>query len=710
MTDAAGNDSSSARIRVQELFAASFPADAAAPVSIARAPGRVNLIGEHTDYNDGFVLPMALPMSTWIVARARPDRTIRLFSEGYGETRFTIDELAPGRPVDGWGSHVAGTLWAMREAGVALVGFEGAVATDVPVGASLSSSAALEVATAAVASAVAGLTFDPVAAALAGNRAEGDFLGFPSGIMDQLVSARAVADHALLIDCRDLSTESVPLPASATVVILDTMSRRELAESQYALRRADCTTACRELGIDSLRDATAQLVEDNVGVLGERVANRARHVVAEIARTTQAALDLRNGDIEAFGSAMDASHESLRDLYQVSGPQLDTMVECARRSPGVLGARMTGGGFAGAAVALVRTAAVDDFVATVTGAVSGCDRRRASLFRRPPRRRSVGRATRSLTGIAGTAGDGGLPSPAMADLLTDHSSGPARLRELLARPEPLLLPGCYDGLGARLIERADFEAVYMTGFGTSASLLGRPDVGLLDLSEMVGNARRIVQATSLPVVADADTGYGNAINVIRTVREYEQAGVAGLHIEDQVMPKKCGHMDDKAVISRGEMVAKVSAAVAARSDPDFVVIARTDARGPEGLEAAIDRARACRDAGADLLFVEALRGLDEIERVCSELSGTPLVFNWVDGGKTPPLDHDTIAGYGFAAILMPISMLLAATNAMVEVLAEIRARRTPAGLADRLPAFTEFTDLIGLPEIVALQERFAEPI
>ncbi len=365
MNDAASNDPSSAGDRARALFEASFDATTEAPVFEARAPGRVNLIGEHTDYNEGFVLPMALPMSTWIVARPRPDRTIRLFSEGYGETRFVVDDLAPGLPVEGWGSHVAGTLWALREAGVPLVGFEGAVATDVPVGASLSSSAALEVATAAMASAVAGRTFEPVEAALAGKRAEGDFLGFPSGIMDQLVSASAVADHALLIDCRDLTTEAVPLPADATVVILDTMGRRELAESQYALRRADCATACRILGIESLRDATSELVESAADRLGERVTDRARHVVAEIARTARAALDLRVGDIEAFGSAMDASHESLRDLYEVSGPQLDTMVECARRSPGVLGARMTGGGFAGAAVALVRTADVDDFVAAV---------------------------------------------------------------------------------------------------------------------------------------------------------------------------------------------------------------------------------------------------------------------------------------------------------------------------------------------------------
>ncbi len=296
----------------------------------------------------------------------------------------------------------------------------------------------------------------------------------------------------------------------------------------------------------------------------------------------------------------------------------------------------------------------------------------------------------------------------MADLLGARSSGPARLRELLVRSEPLLLPGCYDALGSRLIEQAGFDAAYMTGFGTSASLLGRPDVGLLGLAEMVDNARRITQATSLPVIADADTGYGNPINVIRTVREYEQAGVAGIHIEDQVMPKKCGHMENKLVVSTSEMVAKIAAATAARVDSDFVIIARTDARAPLGLDAAIERALACRDAGADMLFVEALEGIDEIEQVCSALDGTPLIFNWVEGGKTPPLEFDEIAALGFAAIIMPISTLFAATKAMMGVLANIRERGTPSGALDLMTTFEEFTDMIGLPEIAQLEGRFAD--
>lgn len=296
----------------------------------------------------------------------------------------------------------------------------------------------------------------------------------------------------------------------------------------------------------------------------------------------------------------------------------------------------------------------------------------------------------------------------MSDLLGHRSPGPARLRALLARPEPLLLPGCHDALGSRLIEQAGFDAVYMTGFGSSAGLLGRPDVGLLGLSEMVDNARRIVQATSLPVVADADTGYGNPINVIRTIREYEQAGVAGIHIEDQVLPKKCGHMENKSVVTREQMIRKIEAAVAARSDDDFVVIARTDARAPLGVDEAIERARACHDAGADVLFVEALQGADEIAHVVAELDGVPLVFNWVEGGKTPPLEYEQIAQLGFAAIIMPLSLLFAATQAMVGVLSDIKERGTPAGVLDVMPTFEQFSDIIGLSEITQLEQRFAD--
>ena len=295
----------------------------------------------------------------------------------------------------------------------------------------------------------------------------------------------------------------------------------------------------------------------------------------------------------------------------------------------------------------------------------------------------------------------------MGELLSGPAAPRARLRELLARPEPLVAPGAYDALSARLVEQTGFDVVYMTGFGTTASLIGRPDVGLLTGTEMVDNARRIAAAVDLPVIADADTGYGNAINVVRTVQAYEAAGVAGIHLEDQVNPKKCGHMSGKAVIPTGEMVGKLHAAVAARRDPDFVLIARTDAAAVEGLDAAVARARAYAGAGADVLFVEAPTSEDDIARVAGELKGVaPLVFNWAEGGRTPPISLDTIAELGFSLVLYPIGTLLAATVGMRALLATLRADGTPAAAMSGLPTFDGFTDLIGLPEVQELEQRF----
>src|SRR3712207_6610491 len=208
-----------------------------------------------------------------------------------------------------------------------------------------------------------------------------------------------------------------------------------------------------------------------------------------------------------------------------------------------------------------------------------------------------------------------------------RNAGPRRLQELLSGAEPVLAPGAYDALSARLVEQAGFEAVYMTGFGTAASLLGRPDIGLLTFSEMVDNARRITQAVQIPVIADADDGYGNPINVIRTIREYEAAGAAAIHIEDQVSPKKCGHMEGKQVIEVSEMVEKIRAAVEARNSEDFVIIGRTDARAVEGMDGALERARLYREAGADVLFVEAPQSEKEISAVSEALPDVPLLFN-----------------------------------------------------------------------------------
>ncbi|HEY7594629.1 MAG TPA: oxaloacetate decarboxylase [Actinophytocola sp.] len=294
----------------------------------------------------------------------------------------------------------------------------------------------------------------------------------------------------------------------------------------------------------------------------------------------------------------------------------------------------------------------------------------------------------------------------MALLLGPAGGGPASLRALLSRGDTVVAPGAYDVLSARLVEAAGFPAVYMTGFGVSASLIGRPDVGLLTMTEMVDSARRICSAVEVPVIADADTGYGNALNVVRTVREYEAAGVAGIHLEDQVAPKRCGHLEGKQVVPAEVMVDRVRAAVDARRDRDFVLIARTDARAVEGLAAALDRAARYREAGADMLFVEAPQSHEEIETVATELAGVPLLFNWAEGGKTPPVPLDRLRELGFRLVICPISALLAATSAVRSVLSRIAADGTPVDVVRELPRFGEFVDLIGLAEVNDLAERY----
>src|SRR5262245_50559957 len=238
--------------------------------------------------------------------------------------------------------------------------------------------------------------------------------------------------------------------------------------------------------------------------------------------------------------------------------------------------------------------------------------------------------------------------------LSHAENGARRLRALLAGREPVVAPGAYDWLSTRLLHAAGFPAVYMTGFATAASYLGRPDVGLLGMSEMVDQARRIVQAVRVPVIADADTGYGNPINVIRTVKAYEDAGVAALHLEDQVAPKKCGHMSGKQVLPAGEMIAKIRAAAASRRSEDFIILARTDARAIEGLESALERARLYKEAGADVLFVEAPEDEREVERIGEAFADTPLLFNWAEGGKTPPMPYSRLRALGFRIVIFPI--------------------------------------------------------
>ena len=282
-----------------------------------------------------------------------------------------------------------------------------------------------------------------------------------------------------------------------------------------------------------------------------------------------------------------------------------------------------------------------------------------------------------------------------------------RLRELLAQPDLLVAPGAYDALSARLIAQAGFPAVYMTGFGTAASVLGQPDVGLLTMSEMVSRAAALAAVVGKrPLIADADTGYGNPINVRRTVHEYERAGVAAIHIEDQVWPKKCGHMEGKQVIPLDEMVQKIRAAVDARQDPDFVVIARTDANAVYGLEDALRRGQAYREAGADVIFIEAPRSLEELRAIARTFPDVPLLYNWAESGKTPLLSLEEIHALGFKLVIFPASLLFAATHTLLSLLEVLKQGQTPTVFAEHTISFSQFTDQVGLPDIQSLERRY----
>jgi 2-methylisocitrate lyase-like PEP mutase family enzyme len=276
-----------------------------------------------------------------------------------------------------------------------------------------------------------------------------------------------------------------------------------------------------------------------------------------------------------------------------------------------------------------------------------------------------------------------------------------RLREQLATPGLLVVPGAYDALGARLIEQAGFGAVYMTGAGTSAAR-GYPDFGLLTLTEMVDNAALMARSIGVPLIADADTGYGNELNVTRTVREYESRGVAALHIEDQVAPKRCGHLDGKEVVSRDEFVSKIRAAVEARRGKDLVIIARTDARAMLGFEEAVWRANAALDAGADMAFVEAMQSLEEVAAVPRRVHG-PCLLNMVPGGRTPLNDMREAEALGYRLALLPGLLLLATIDACDAALAELRRHHVaPTPAAGVAQTFRR----VGSEEWDALRERF----
>jgi galactokinase len=336
----------------------------AGPNVIARAPGRVNLIGEHTDYNDGFVLPMAIDRAIWMAIRPRGDRRVVLHLLDFGQVLdFSLDHFQKGKTSPA--EYVKGVAWSLQEAGYTLHGFEGVMQGDVPIGAGLSSSAALEVVTARVFAALSGFEWDAPRMARLAQRAENQWVGMNCGIMDQMISAAGEAGHALLIDCRSLDTEAAPLPGGTTVVVMDTGVRRGLVDSAYNERRAQCETAAAFFGVPALRDVTLETFEERASGLDEVIRRRARHVITENRRTLQARDAMLADDAQTLGELMCASHVSLRDDLEVSCDELNTMVDLALGHPGCCGARMTGGGFGGCAVALVRDNAVDDFTAQV---------------------------------------------------------------------------------------------------------------------------------------------------------------------------------------------------------------------------------------------------------------------------------------------------------------------------------------------------------
>ena len=285
-----------------------------------------------------------------------------------------------------------------------------------------------------------------------------------------------------------------------------------------------------------------------------------------------------------------------------------------------------------------------------------------------------------------------------------------RLRSLLAQPEIVVAPGAHDALTAKIIARTGFEVVYMTGYGQAASHLGSPDVGLLTQTEMLARAANFVEALhgqNVPVFADGDTGFGNAINVMRTVRLYENAGVAAIQLEDQVAPKKCGHMTGRQVVPLEEMVGKIKAAAAARQDPDFIIVARTDARTVHGIEEALRRARAYADAGADVLFVESPESVEEMKAITGAVA-KPCLANMVEGGRTPLLSVRELQDLGFKIVIFPTASTYTTCKAMADLMAGLKAHGTTAPMMHNMLPFEEFNNLIGLPGIRSLESAYVK--
>ena len=338
---------------------------------VFRAPGRVNLIGEHTDYNDGFVMPAAIDFYTWVAISARPDRRLVIRSENFGEQlEFDLNDSLPVAS-NNWSDYVRGVAVTFERAGFQVSGADLLILSDVPIGAGLSSSAAIEVSVAMALSAVSEIPLDRMALAKLCQRAENEFVGMRCGIMDQFVSANGRAGNALMLDCRSLDFELLHLPKNVSLVICNSMVKHELASGEYNLRREQCETGLRSLkakrpNARALRDVSVDDLYRNKNDLPEIIYRRCRHVITENARVLQAASALKSADLVTFGRLMGESHISLRDDYEVSCPELDLLVDLANSMDGVYGSRMTGGGFGGCTISLVQVDQVADFKKSIS--------------------------------------------------------------------------------------------------------------------------------------------------------------------------------------------------------------------------------------------------------------------------------------------------------------------------------------------------------
>ena len=292
-------------------------------------------------------------------------------------------------------------------------------------------------------------------------------------------------------------------------------------------------------------------------------------------------------------------------------------------------------------------------------------------------------------------------------VIKQHTKNKLSLRKQLEdKKEIMVLPGVFDALSARIAEKVGFDAIFQTGYGSAATLLGMPDYGFLNAGETIDNARRIMRAVNIPVIVDVDTGYGNPLNVWRLVRDLQSLGAAGIFLEDQVWPKRCGHMIGKEVVSKDDYIMKLKAAVEARKDKDFIIVARTDARAPLGLDEAIQRGRAYHKAGADVIFIEAPRSIEELKRIAKEINA-PLVANMIEEGLTPNLPSKDLLKMGYRIVVFPLSGLYAATFAIKQVFLELKNSGATQQARKMMVTFKDFNKFVDLHKYAALEKRYA---